>query len=97
MVPIEVPQTPARARNERVRTVGWGDAAEVAVAEPVAVAFEGYDVGVVDEPVDHGGDDVVTEYLSPQRPSCWLEVTIRLACSSEREIGASSRDLTGCC
>ena len=49
-------------RNERVRTVGWGDAAEVAVAEAVAVAFEGYDVGVVHEPVDHGGgDDRVTE------------------------------------
>ena len=45
--------------------VGWEDAAEVAVAEPVAVAFEGYDVGVLDEPVDHGGDDVVTEYLAP--------------------------------
>ena len=35
---------------------------EIAVAEAVAVAFEGYYVGVVDEPVDHGGgDDLVTE------------------------------------
>ena len=52
-------------RNERVRTVGWGDAAEIAVAEPVAVAFEGYNVGVVDDPVDHGGgDDVVTECIA---------------------------------
>ena len=34
--------------------------------EPVAVAFEGDDVGVVDEPVDHGGgDDFVAEYLAP--------------------------------
>ena len=32
----------------------WG-AAEVAVAESVAVAFEGDDFGVVDDPVDHGG------------------------------------------
>ena len=83
-------------RNERVRTVGWGDAAEVAVAEPEAVAFEGYDVGVVDEPVDHGGDDVVTECIAPAA-ELLVEVTIRLTCSSERESGASSRDLTGCC
>src|SRR5450631_3542528 len=33
---------------------GRGDAAEVSVFEPVAVSFEGDDVGVVDEPVDHG-------------------------------------------
>ena len=46
--------------------VGCGDAAEVAVAEAVAVAFEGDNVGVVDESVDHGGgDDVVAEHLSP--------------------------------
>jgi hypothetical protein len=39
---------------------GRGDAAEVSVFEAVGVAFEGDDVGVVDEPVDHGcGDDVV--------------------------------------
>ena len=45
---------------------GGGDAAEVAVFEPVAVAFEGDDFGVVDEPVDHrGGYDVVSEDLSP--------------------------------
>ena len=42
------------------------DAAEVAVFEPVAVAFEGDDFGVVDEAVDHGGgDDVVAEDLAP--------------------------------
>src|SRR5689334_4398501 len=34
---------------------GRGDAAEVSVFEPVGVAFEGDDVGVVDEAVDHGG------------------------------------------
>lgn len=45
---------------------GGGDAAEVAVLEPVAVALEGDDLGVVDEAVDHGrGDHVVAEDLSP--------------------------------
>ena len=43
-----------------------GDAAEVSVFEPVGVAFEGDDVGVVDEPVDHrGGDDLIAEDLAP--------------------------------
>ncbi len=47
---------------------GGGDAAEVAVPEPVAVAFEGDDLGVVDEAVDHGcGDDVVAEDLAPAK------------------------------
>src|SRR5215472_16389340 len=42
------------------------DAAEVVVLEPVAVAFEGDDVGVVDEAVDHGGGDgVVAEDFAP--------------------------------
>ncbi len=45
---------------------GGGDAAEVAVFEPAGVAFEGDDVGVVDEPVHPGGsDDVVAEDLTP--------------------------------
>ena len=45
---------------------GCGDAAEVSVFEPVGVAFEGDDIGVVDEAVDHGrGDDVVAEHLAP--------------------------------
>src|SRR5215470_20117122 len=45
---------------------GGGDAAEVAVAEPVGVALEGDHLGVVDQPVDHGrGDHVVAEDLSP--------------------------------
>src|SRR5712692_9557501 len=36
-----------------------GDAAQVTVLEPVGIAFERDDLGVVDEPVDHrGGDDV---------------------------------------
>jgi len=48
---------------------GWdGGAGEVAVFEAVGVAFEGEDLGVVDEPVDHGGgDDVVAEDLAPAR------------------------------
>ncbi len=46
-----------------------GDAGvEVLAAEAVAVAFEGEDLGVVDEPVDHrGGGDVVAEDLAPAR------------------------------
>jgi hypothetical protein len=44
---------------------GWA-AAEVADAQAVAVAFQGEDLGVVDEPVDHGdGDDLVAEDLAP--------------------------------
>ncbi len=44
---------------------GWA-AAEVAVAEAVAVAPEAEDFGVVDEPVDHRGcDDLVAEDLAP--------------------------------
>jgi hypothetical protein len=41
-----------------------GNSAGVAVLESVGVAFEGDDVGVVDEPVDHrGGDDLIVEDL----------------------------------
>jgi hypothetical protein len=41
-------------------------AAQVAVAQPVAVALEADDLGVVDQPVDHGrGDHVVAEDLAP--------------------------------
>jgi hypothetical protein len=40
---------------------GRGDAAEVLVFEAVAVSFQGDDVGVVDEAVDHGGGGVVAE------------------------------------
>jgi len=41
-------------------------AAKVAVPEAVGVAFEGDDVGLVDEAVDHGrGDGVVAEDLAP--------------------------------
>ena len=43
-----------------------GHPPEVAVFEPIAVAFEGDDFGVVDEPVDHGGGDGgVAEDFSP--------------------------------
>jgi hypothetical protein len=35
-----------------------GRAPEVLVAQAVAVALEGEDLGVVDEPVDHGCGDV---------------------------------------
>jgi hypothetical protein len=43
-----------------------GQAAGAAVTEAVAGAFEGQDVGVVDDPVDHGGGDgLVAEDGSP--------------------------------
>jgi hypothetical protein len=52
---------------------GRGDAAEVSVLEPVAVSFQGDDVGVVDEAVDHGGGDgVVAEYLAPANRGCHM-------------------------
>ena len=41
-------------------------ASQIAVAQPVNIAIEGEDLGVVDEPVDHGGgDDIVAEDLDP--------------------------------
>ena len=57
---------------------GWVGA-EVAVLQPVAVALEGEDLGVVDEPVDHGGGDgLVAEDLA-QAENGLLLVTIKLA------------------
>ena len=54
-----------------------GGAGEVAVFEAVGVAFEGEDLGVVNEPVDHrGGGDVVAEDLAPGAEKGLLEVTI---------------------
>jgi hypothetical protein len=48
------------------RCVVGGHPPEVAVFEPVAVAFEADDLGVVDEAVDHGGGhDGVAEGLAP--------------------------------
>jgi hypothetical protein len=41
-----------------------GDATEVAVLEPVTVALEGDDFGVVDQSVNHGGGDVIAEHLA---------------------------------
>src|SRR5829696_4582834 len=36
------------------------------VFQPVAAALEGVDVGVVDDPVDHGrGDGLVAEHVTP--------------------------------
>ncbi len=72
----ETPAFPERAVGERrkcrrARLLAevarrGGPRAEVLASEPVAVAFEGEDLGVVDEPVDHrGGDHVVAEDLAP--------------------------------
>ncbi len=48
------------------RCVVCGHPPEVAVLEPVAVAFEVDDLGVVDEAIDHGGGDGgVPEHLAP--------------------------------
>ncbi len=67
-----------------------GDAAEVAVLEPVGIAFEGDHLGVVDEAVDHGGGDhVVAEDLSPAKGL--LLVTIRLARSYLAETSWKNR------
>ena len=45
---------------------GRGCPAEVAVFEPVGVALDVDDFGVVDEPIDHGGGDgVVAEDFAP--------------------------------
>jgi hypothetical protein len=49
-----------------VVVAGSGDAAQVAVLQPVAVAFEADHLGVVDQAVDHGGgDNVISEDLAP--------------------------------
>jgi transposase-like protein len=54
-----------KAQHGKEAHCGWGSA-EVAVFEPVGVALDGDDLGVVDEAVDHcGGDGVVAEYLAP--------------------------------
>jgi hypothetical protein len=60
---------------------GIGHLAEVAAPQPVAVAFEDDDFGVVDEPVDHGGGDgVVAEGFTPAIwPKALLELVITLA------------------
>src|SRR5947209_20290087 len=58
---------------EGYRSGGFGGPAadlrsEVAVLEPVGIAFEAEDLGVMDEPVDHrGGGHVVAEDLAPRR------------------------------
>jgi hypothetical protein len=55
---------------------GFGAGAEVFVFEPVAVALETEDLGVVNEPVGHGrGDDLVPK-IWPQAEKGLLEVTI---------------------
>ena len=68
---------------------GWRGA-EVLVLEPVGIAFEVEDLGVVDEPIDHrGGNDVVAEDLAPA--NCLLLVTIIDARSYREETSANIR------
>jgi hypothetical protein len=45
------------------------DVADVAVFEPVGVAFDGDDVGVVDEPVIMAAATMSSPKVSPQRPN----------------------------
>jgi hypothetical protein len=65
-----VPELDSTARTYDQKTpssTGWKaphGQAHVAF-QPVAVAFEAGDLGVVDEPVDHGGDDGVAEDFAP--------------------------------
>jgi hypothetical protein len=50
--------------------VGSRDTTQIAVAESVTVAFEGDDLGVVDQAIDcRAGDDVVAEDLTPPNRS----------------------------
>ena len=50
---------------------GGRRAGEVAVFEAVGVALEGEDLGVVDEPIDHGGgDNFVAEDFAPAAKGC---------------------------
>src|SRR3954447_635266 len=65
--PVRASPAGVGGKASRIRGVrSGGDAAEVAVFEPVAVAFEIENFGVLHEPVDHGGgDDLVAEHLAP--------------------------------
>ncbi len=50
----------------RVLGSGGGQRVDPGVAEPVAAALEGDDLGVVDDAIDHRrGDDLVTEHVAP--------------------------------
>lgn len=54
--------------------------AQVLVPEPVAVALEAEDLGVVHQPVDHRrGDHFIAEDLPPQALKGLFEVTINEA------------------
>ena len=56
-----------------------GNAAEVSAFESVAVALEGDDRGVVDQPSIMAAATTSSPKTSPQRPKGLLEVTSRLA------------------
>ncbi len=66
--------------------VGWWGAAELTVFESVGVAIYGDDLGVLDEAIDHGGDEgVVAEDFSPEAKGL-LNVTMTLARSLRAEM-----------
>jgi hypothetical protein len=53
-----------------------GEAVDSSATEPVAGSFEGEDVGVVDDAVDHGGGDgLVAEDLAPANWD-WLKLLL---------------------
>ena len=58
-----------------------GQGVDAAVAEPVAGAFGGEDVGVVNDPVDHRGSDGLIANTPPQAENGRFEVRISEACS----------------
>ena len=67
---------------------GWA-AAEVALAQALAVAFEREDFGVVDEPVDHRGGDLVGEALAPAGEGLVAgdeQAGVFLAAADERDV-----------
>jgi hypothetical protein len=58
-----------------------GEAVDASSAESVAGAFEGEDVGVVDDAVDHRGGDGLVAEDPPQPENGRFEVRISEACS----------------
>lgn len=63
----------------RVLGSGGGQRVDPGVAEPVAAALEGDDLGVVDDAVDHCGDDLVAKDVAPSKGR--LLVRMSEACS----------------
>ena len=64
---------------------GW-QGVDSCVPEPVAAAFQRDDFGVVDDAVDHrGGDDLVSEYVTPASEG-------QVRCQDQRGMFVTTRD-----